>query len=104
MRRLPECLFVLAAVLLCGLYAVPLADYQIEGQPDPRRVGGIISLGAIHATEIRHALLFALTIPLASGAVFVAFSKRFEKQQRYWGYATLTLLFGLLVLSGAGVV
>jgi hypothetical protein len=104
MRRLPECLFLLTVVLLCGFYAVPVGDYYIEGQPDPQHVGGIISLGTIPAHTIRFALLLAFTLPLASGAVFTAVSKRFEKRQRNWGRATLALLFGLLVLSGLGVV
>ena len=102
MRKLPECLFLLTVALVCGVYGVPFGDYYIEGQPDPQRVGGVISLGSISAHWIRFAVLFALALPLSGAAGFVAFSQRFQKLQRYWGHATLILLFGILTLCGTG--
>ena len=102
MRKLPECLFLLTVALVCGVYAVPFGNYEIEGRLDPDHVGGIISLGSVPAHWIRFAVLLAWALPLSLGAGFVAFSERFQKPQRYWGHAALILLFGILILCGAG--
>lgn len=100
----PQWLFLLAVVLLCGLYAVPLNDWTIEPQPDPTMPGRIISLGTVEVNTIRHGLLTVLAIPLVCAALFVLISKRFDKRQRNSGYAVLILLFGLAILSSTGFI